>query len=215
MASTTVGRLRAPQRDQRDRDQDAGDRHHAVHHAHQRSVEPAQGAGGEAAQHADGERDERRAQADEERDARAVEDAAVDVAAEGVRAHQEHVLHRLALERGDLARLERPQVAAAGVEQRRVDRASTGASRAIRTRRRREIPPMRTDQLSRIRLIADPRIEEHVGEIDQQVDEHVRDREEKDHPLHRREVAREDRVDREPAKPGEWRRPTRSPRRHQ
>src|SRR5262249_18287927 len=66
---------------------------------------------------------------------------------------------------------------------------SAGAANAIRTRRRRETPPIRTDQLSRTRLIADPRVEKNVGEIDQQVDQHVRDGEKQDHALHGREVA--------------------------
>src|SRR6185295_11598056 len=46
----------------------------------------------------------------------AIAHAAVDVAAEGVRAHEEPVPQRLAVERDDFAGLHRPQVAARRIE---------------------------------------------------------------------------------------------------
>src|SRR5437870_9608320 len=62
-------------------------------------------------------------------------------------------------------------------------------------------PPSPTLRFTRA-SVTDPRIEEHVREVDEQVDEHVDDREEQDHRLHRRVVAREDGVHREPPEPG-------------
>src|SRR5436190_23659962 len=79
---------------------------------------------------------------------------------------------------------------------------SHGAAAASRTRSARTAPPMRTDQLARMFLIADPGIEEDVGNVDQQVDRHVDEREEQDQALHGREVAREHRVHGQPSEPG-------------
>ena len=123
----------APQRHQRDGEQDGGNRHQAVHHAHQRPVQPAQVAGAQAEHDAEGERQRRGGDADQQRHARAVEHAAVDVAAEGVRAHEEGVLQRLALERQDLAALARPQVAA-GRRRTATDRRCPARARRLRAR---------------------------------------------------------------------------------
>src|SRR5512143_724820 len=64
---------------------------------------------------------------------------------------------------------------------------SSGAASATSTSNASTLAPMRTDQFWNTRavamLIADPRIEEHVGQVDQQVDQHVDEREEQDHPL--------------------------------
>src|SRR6478609_8062498 len=54
-------------------------------------------------------------------------------------------------------------------------------------------PPMRTDQFWSTRLIADPPVEEHVREVDQQVDRNVDEREEQAHTLDGGKVARQHR----------------------
>src|SRR3954470_2781313 len=66
-----------------------------------------------------------------------------------------------------------------------------GAAIAMTIRNKSAEAPIRTDQFCSIRLIADPRIEENVGEVDQQVDHHIDEGEEQDHALDGREVARE------------------------
>src|SRR5271170_6398409 len=50
---------------------------------------------------------------------------------------------------------------------------SHGAAIATSTSSASTLAPMRTDQLPGMCLIADPRVEEHVREVDQQVDQHV------------------------------------------
>src|SRR6185369_7152157 len=50
---------------------------------------------------------------------------------------------------------------------------SHGAAKATSTITSSTLAPMRTDQFLNILLIADARIEEHVGQIHQQVDQHV------------------------------------------
>ena len=75
---------RLGQRHQRDREQHRRDRHQPVHHAHHDRVEPAHVAGDEPDRQADDRREQRDGDADDERHARAVDDAAVDVAAEHV-----------------------------------------------------------------------------------------------------------------------------------
>src|ERR1041384_4635558 len=50
---------------------------------------------------------------------------------------------------------------------------SQGACVASRIRTSGALPPIRTDQFCRILLIADPGVEQHVGEVDQQVDADV------------------------------------------
>src|SRR5215475_2963943 len=50
---------------------------------------------------------------------------------------------------------------------------SHGAATATSTSSTSTLAPMRTDQLLKILLIANSRIEEQVGKIHQQVDEHV------------------------------------------
>src|SRR5262249_25767666 len=52
------------------------------------------------------------------------------------------------------------------------------------------------------RSIADPRVEERVGEINRQIDEHVGEREQQDDGLDGGIVAGQHRVDREPAQSG-------------
>src|SRR5947209_6606461 len=75
---------------------------------------------------------------------------------------------------------------------------SSGAAMAMAIRSSSAEPPIRTDQFWTMRrifpLIADPRVEEHVREVDQQIDHHVDEREEKDQPLHGGKVAREHRI---------------------
>src|SRR5262245_54828872 len=70
---------------------------------------------------------------------------------------------------------------------------SQGAASATTSSAARMLAPMRTDQFARTRdrifLIPDPRIERDVGQVDEQVDEHVYEREEQDHALDGREVA--------------------------
>jgi hypothetical protein len=95
----------------------------AVHDAHQRAVEPAQVARAKSEHDAEGERQQRRGDAHQQGHARAVDHAAVDVAPEGVRAHDELVLQQLAVERHDFAAPPRAQVAAGGIEQRGIHRA--------------------------------------------------------------------------------------------
>src|SRR4051794_36708041 len=77
-----------------------------------------------------------------------------------------------------------------------------GAAMEIRMRTASAVAPMRTDQFCRIVLIADPWVEKHIGKVDQQVDHHVDEGEEKNQPLDRGEVAREHRVDGQPPEPG-------------
>src|SRR5258708_18717116 len=60
---------------------------------------------------------------------------------------------------------------------------SQGAVTARKTKNKSAAPPRRTDQLARMWLIADPRVEEHVGQVDQQVDRHIQEGEEQDQPL--------------------------------
>src|SRR2546423_7572776 len=69
---------------------------------------------------------------------------------------------------------------------------SQGAAIARTIRSSSALAPIRTDQFLSMRLIADPRVEEDVGEVDQQVDHHVDEGEEEDHALDGREVARQD-----------------------
>src|SRR5688572_1566406 len=56
---------------------------------------------------------------------------------------------------------------------------------------------LRTTLSMRQQSVADARVEEHVRQVDQQVDHHVDEREQQDHALDRRKVARQHRVDRE------------------
>ena len=87
MATMTRDETGSEQRHERDGEQDRGDRHEPVHQAHDDPVERAHVAGDEADDEADGDADRGHGDADEERDAAAVDDAAVDVAAEAVGAH--------------------------------------------------------------------------------------------------------------------------------
>ena len=77
----------AEQRDERDRQQDRRDRHQAVHQPHHDGVDPAHVAGDQADEEPDRDADRRDRDADDQRNPRAVDDAAVDVAAEAVGAH--------------------------------------------------------------------------------------------------------------------------------
>src|SRR4029453_13242037 len=56
---------------------------------------------------------------------------------------------------------------------------------------------------SAVRLITNPRIERRVRDVDQQVYQHVHEREEQDHGLHGRVVAREHGIDRQPTEAGD------------
>src|SRR5690606_29409943 len=51
--------------------------------------------------------------------------------------------------------------------------------------------------------IADPRIEKGIGEVDEELDEHVKAAGQKDHALDDRIIARQNGVDREPSNPGD------------
>src|SRR3989475_620017 len=67
-----------------------------------------------------------------------------------------------------------------------------------RTRRRSGVTRRRGAAAARAALaIADPRVEPGVKDVDHEVRQQVRDRDEEDCPLHQREVAVEDRLDRE------------------
>jgi transcription initiation factor TFIID subunit TAF12 len=57
----------------------------------------------------------------------------------------------VAVERGDLAGLAGQQVAAGGVEQRRVDRAQPGRGQRHQQQHQQHAPPMRTEPLRRTR----------------------------------------------------------------
>src|SRR5690242_10282370 len=48
-----------------------------------------------------------------------------------------------------------------------------GAAIEITVRNKSAEAPIRTDQFLKILLIADPRVEEHVGQVDQQVHHHI------------------------------------------
>src|SRR5207237_10775116 len=50
--------------------------------------------------------------------------------------------------------------------------------------------------------VANPGIQEHVGEVDEQIDRYIDEGEEQDHALDRREVARQNRIDGEPTQTG-------------
>ena len=92
MAMITVNTPARNSDTMRDREQDGRDRHQPVHDAHDDGVEPAEVAGEQADEQADGDADQRHRDADQERDARAVDHAAVDVAAEAVGAeHGDHL----------------------------------------------------------------------------------------------------------------------------
>ena len=93
MAMTTAIRPAREERDDAHGEQDRRDRHQAVHDAHDDAVEPADVAGDQADDEADGDADRRHRDADDQRHARAVDDAAVDVAAERVGAEAVHELH--------------------------------------------------------------------------------------------------------------------------
>src|SRR2546423_15224232 len=71
--------------------------------------------------------------------------------------------------------------------------ARMGASTATTTMIASTAPPKIMLRFTRT-SIPDPRIEDDVGEVDEEVDDHVEHREEQDHRLHRRKVAREHRV---------------------
>src|SRR5258708_15473760 len=60
---------------------------------------------------------------------------------------------------------------------------SRGAAMAMKLRTRSTAPPIRTEALPRMVLIADPGIEEHVRQVDQQIHHDVHEGEEQDHPL--------------------------------
>src|SRR5438128_11038978 len=67
-----------------------------------------------------------------------------------------------------------------------------------RTRRRSGVTRRRGAAAATAALaIADPRVEPGVKDVDHEVRQQVRDRDEEDGPLHQREVAVEDRLDRE------------------
>src|SRR3954471_22278420 len=78
---------------------------------------------------------------------------------------------------------------------------SSGAAMAMAIRSSNARPPMGTDQFCNMRLIADPRIEEHVRQVDQTVDHHVDEREKQDQALHGGKVARKHGIHGEPAQP--------------
>src|SRR5687767_14756130 len=69
--------------------------------------------------------------------------------------------------------------------------------RLIREGQRRRCVPTSSAEPS----VADPRVEEHVREVDHQVDQYVDEGEEQDHALDGWEVARQHRIDRQPAEP--------------
>ena len=107
MAMTTASRPGARQRDDAHGEQDGRDRHQAVHDAHDDAVEPADVAGDQADDEADGDAEHGHRHADDQRHARAVDDAAVDVAAERVGAEAVHERRLLAVVGADGA-LRRP-----------------------------------------------------------------------------------------------------------
>ncbi|MCY1282299.1 hypothetical protein D9M70_311310 [compost metagenome] len=91
-----------PRGHQHDREQDAGDRHHAVHHAHDRAIQPAEIARYQPHGQPERHRRQRHAHAHRQRHARAVQRAAPDIAAQAVGAEREQALEGIAGQRHDL-----------------------------------------------------------------------------------------------------------------
>ena len=168
-----------------------------------------------------GDADQRHRDADQQRDARAIDHPAVDVAPQSVGSEQGDHLDALAgvgadreLRAGDLVardRIDRGGID--GAEPRRqqphqhhdrddgraehhagiVQQAANGRGSAS------PAPPRSGCRGSRRPSVADPWIEQRVDHVDREVDHDVDEREQQDHGLDRRIVARQHRIDGQPA----------------
>ena len=114
---------RAPDRHQGDGEQYARNGHQPVHDAHDDAVGPAHVARNQADDQADADGEEGDADADHQRHARAVEHAAVDVAAEAVGAHDHGALDGGAVVHPDGDLGAGNLVARRGIDAGRIDRA--------------------------------------------------------------------------------------------
>ncbi len=158
-------------------------------------------------------RQHRDREADGERHARAVDHAAVDVAARACRCRTSTPPTAASAagsatapaDRSCRARARRSRSASSAAARCAAgDRGRMPAQRVLEAAARSARPTSAATAAVRRRAISvpDPRIEQRVAQVDQQVDQHVDRREQQDHALDDRIVAPQDRIDRQPADAG-------------